>query len=880
MRLWNSLLVIVFVIISGACSQKEFRFYSDPSYEKLVEQEFAERRIMASNRADELFGVLDLDLTEAEKQGLKFLYAFMPLNDLADYSGDYFLKQVRSSLAARDTFQWGKSIPESEFRHFVLPYRINNENLDTARQVFFEELKDRIKHMDMLEAALEVNHWCHEKVSYRGTDIRTSAPLATVKTAYGRCGEESTFTVAALRSVAIPARQVYTPRWAHSDDNHAWVEFWANGKWYYMGACEPEPVPDYGWFTEPARRAMLVHTKAFGNYQGNERIANQEQRYAWLNTLPVYAPVKELFVKVLDENGNDLEDAEVEFQLYNYAEFYPIATKKTKADGLCSFLTGLGDLQVWAHQGNAFNYAKISVADVDTLLLMLDQKPFKSKLDSYDIHPPIERKAFQIAQEGKKQNALRLKQEDAIRAAYEATFMTGEEAGEWAKKLDLDPDELTRFIELSRGNYAEIAAFLTQVPNHMRSLAMLLLDEISLKDLRDTRQSVLLDHLYGAYPFAPEHPASDPMYLEYVLNPRVSTEMLVAYRQYLTEAWSEEEIAQFSSNPEKLIAWLRTSIQLNNEENYYQTALTPVGTMELKLADEFSLKILSVAALRTFGIPARLEPGTEFAQYYRDGIWTSFYFGKQDPVQTDRGRLILLNDPRNSIDPRYHIHFTLAKFQMGKYLTLHYEWDKPLADFSEGVNLDAGYYLLITGNRLPGGAVLHEQEFFEINPGEEVTKIIRLRTNDQKPEVIASLDLNVNYLTIDNRKVSLNSGIGKPWMVIAWIDPDKEPSKHTIQDLGFLKKELDALNLPFTFIIPEGKLTESFRRADYSNLPSDHQFLVASELDPLSKLSDQLHKDLINQLPVFVICNEAGEISYMSTGYKIGIGEEIVKFIR
>ena len=32
------------------------------------------------------------------------------------------------------------------------------------------------------------------------------------------------------------SRQVYTPRWAHTDDNHAWVEAWVNGKWYFLGA--------------------------------------------------------------------------------------------------------------------------------------------------------------------------------------------------------------------------------------------------------------------------------------------------------------------------------------------------------------------------------------------------------------------------------------------------------------------------------------------------------------------------------------------------------------------------------------------------------------------------------------------------------------------
>ena len=53
------------------------------------------------------------------------------------------------------------------FRHFVLVYRVNNENLDSSRLVFFNELKDRIKNMTMYDAALEVNHWCHEYVNYK-----------------------------------------------------------------------------------------------------------------------------------------------------------------------------------------------------------------------------------------------------------------------------------------------------------------------------------------------------------------------------------------------------------------------------------------------------------------------------------------------------------------------------------------------------------------------------------------------------------------------------------------------------------------------------------------------------------------------------------------
>ena len=196
----------------------------------------------------------------------------MPLSDLADYSGEFFLANVNVSLRALDESPWGKDIPEEIFLHYVLPCRVNNENLDSFRIVYYDEIMNRVKNKNIIDAALEINHWCHEKVNYQPADIRTSAPMSTILSARGRCGEESTFTVAALRTAGIPARQVYTPRWAHTDDNHAWVEVWSDGKWYYMGACEPEPVIDRGWFTEPAQTGNAYSYKIIRSLlKGRER---------------------------------------------------------------------------------------------------------------------------------------------------------------------------------------------------------------------------------------------------------------------------------------------------------------------------------------------------------------------------------------------------------------------------------------------------------------------------------------------------------------------------------------------------------------------------------------------------------------------------------
>ena len=80
----------------------------------------------------------------------------------------------------------------------------------------------RIQGMNFREAALEVNYCCAEEATYHCTDDRTLSAISVYRRGNGRCGEESVFTVNALRSVGVPARQVYAPKWSHS--------FWL---WYY-----------------------------------------------------------------------------------------------------------------------------------------------------------------------------------------------------------------------------------------------------------------------------------------------------------------------------------------------------------------------------------------------------------------------------------------------------------------------------------------------------------------------------------------------------------------------------------------------------------------------------------------------------------------------
>lgn len=78
----------------------------------------------------------------------------------------------------------------------------------------------------------------------------------------------------------------------------------------------------------------------------------------------------------------------------------------------------------------------------------------------------------------------------------------------------------------SRGNWREIEKFLRDAPADKRPMAMDLLNVISAKDLRDTPASVLADHLNNA------QAVQSSLFTEYILNPRVANEFLIAVQKF------------------------------------------------------------------------------------------------------------------------------------------------------------------------------------------------------------------------------------------------------------------------------------------------------------------------------------------------------------
>ncbi|MDQ1771483.1 transglutaminase domain-containing protein [Labilibaculum sp. A4] len=870
-------ILLLGLIFFWGCS--DVHFIQDNAVRAKISNRFEKRKEFASNRSNELFSVFQENITTEEKEALQFLYAYMPLCDLADYNGDFFLKQVRSSFEARESFEWGKKVPDELFRHFVLPYRVNNENLDSARWVFLKELKPRLKGMSMKEAVLEVNHWCHEKVNYAPTDIRTSGPLSIVRTSWGRCGEESTFTVTALRSVGIPARQVYTPRWAHSDDNHAWVEVWEDGKWSYLGACEPEPDLNMGWFTEPARRAMLVHTKVFGDFEGDYEVVKRSDNFTEINVVENYADVKKIYVQVVDQSGNSVENAKVDFGLYNYAEFYPIASKNTDSDGISFLTTGLGDLLIWAGKEGEYAGRKISVKQTDTLCLELGRGFYGEQIADLNMVPPVEQDPYSVDESKKKQNDIRLPYEDSIRMQYRTTFIDSITACKLADEKSLDAGIIWNSFKKSQGNWKEIQKFIKSTSEGNGAIAVDLLNLIAYKDLRDTRSEILEDHLsntIGKYKL--EDYSSKELYLKYVLNPRISNEWLIAYRGYLQKAFQDKFTGERSEIVEQIKQWILDEIQITEEENYYNLPITPKGVYELRISNAESRDVFFVALCRSLGIPSRLEPAEKTPQYFDGKEWLNIYFEKQIVNQPITG-FVMLNKTAKDFDPAYYMHFTIGKMIDGVYESLDYGWDSKLSDLPSKLELEAGKYRLVTGKRGVDGTVYAHLNHFEVFKNQTTKIDLIFRDPKVESKILGHLDINLKVFNDNGESVSLKSLEKQDAIVLMWLEPGKEPTRHLMEEFKDIRKRYQEWNGNIVVLQAEEISDENLTDAFFANMPSNYKLYKDKNNELIIQAKKELRITGKVEKPLLLVLHSNGDIQFASRGYKIGIHEHLLKIL-
>jgi transglutaminase-like putative cysteine protease len=306
------------------------------------------------------------------RPGVAFLIANSPAINLVAFDKDSLIEEVRLAYEAKDRFHWGDEISDDLFLHYILPNQVSQEPLTYYRRFFLDQLGPILDTIETAsQAAIAVNYWCGERVGFKQTQRQDQGVFHTLSSGYGRCEEMMIVYVSALRAVGIPAREAWTPYWATSDNNHAWTELYADGKWHFTGSCEPKPTLNNAWFNKTAKRAAVIMSSAFGvPEKGTDIIYRKRENYAIINSLPYY--VDNPAILTVDAGA---ESTDVFLAVFNFGAIRPIMRRNTGDSTSVTLTVGHGDFILYAGSDSTFAWSKTHAEFGDTTHVALRPSP-------------------------------------------------------------------------------------------------------------------------------------------------------------------------------------------------------------------------------------------------------------------------------------------------------------------------------------------------------------------------------------------------------------------------------------------------------------------------------------------------------------------------
>lgn len=821
--------------------------------------------------------------TADEAEALKCLYSSMPVSDAADYSPRLYLSYAKHGVYLWEEGPFAGQIPEDLFAGYVLHYRVNNENITDSRRFFYDKLIDRIKGMSMKDAIIEINYWCLEEATYQTTDGRTASAETVYTSAYGRCGEESTFAVTVLRSMGIPARQVYVPLWSHCDDNHAWVEVWCSGEWKFLGACEPEEVLNKGWFTNASSRAMMVHSRWYLPIQTEEEVVGKKKMSLVFNQLKRYALSTILKIIVLDEEGKPVPNAKITYEVLNYSCFGEVAVNYTNEEGIAYFQTGLGSIHIVvfgkSNDGKeAYGEVLINTHEQKECTIVIGEQ--NHTLDVWEemhVMAPKDSPINRVVQSQEELELGRQKTDTATskRLAKVAAFYDEEIA---QKAIEgYTEEEKVRCLEIMKqacGNQKEMAEFLSRPTDgtYPESFKLAILNSMREKDYLDTTADTLVEYCLQAVPYVKEYP--EDIFISYILCPRVDNEMIRPYKTFLDGWFCAKQKAEYKQNPAKV--WEMVEKLTTKPEVEYGNLITSVeGALTSGYASVWTKKVVAVQILRYLGVPSRLNPKDHMLEIWNDGAFVTL---EQRLDRTSGRTAAIIVHPSEETVWTYFQNWTLARFEKGNYHTLWLGSESGEGVFGE-IALFPGTYRIITSNRLPNGNIFAKQMIFELKDGEKKSIILE-QMKAQPSDLLEDHDITDFSVRKEDGTIGKISDLVKDQKgLFIWLEESREPTEHILNEIYQRCEAYQNLkDTKLYFVIQNEKAKEDPTLKRTLTKISNVEFLYDEFGADMSVLARRMYLEP-GKLPLIVIINENMIGIYASAGYNVGTADMILKIL-
>ena len=114
--------------------------------------------------------------------------------------------------------------------------------------------------------------------------------------------------------------------------------------------------------------------------------------------------------------------------------------------------------------------------------------------------------------------------------------------------------------------------------------------------------------------------------------------------------------------------------------------------------------------------------------------------------------------------------------------------------------------------------------------------------------------------------------------MVAVLGVGQEPTNHALRDIAALGNDFEQWGRKMVFLFPSEEQYKKFNADEFKGLPSTITYGIDTD--------DSIRKEIVQAmnlnnsiLPVFIIADTFNRVVFVSQGYTIGLGEQLMKVV-
>lgn len=117
------------------------------------------------------------------------------------------------------------------------------------------------------------------------------------------------------------------------------------------------------------------------------------------------------------------------------------------------------------------------------------------------------------------------------------------------------------------------------------------------------------------------------------------------------------------------------------------------------------------------------------------------------------------------------------------------------------------------------------------------------------------------------------------YYVIAVLGVGQEPTNHALRDISALKQQFEKWGRKMLLLFTDKDQYDKYmQHNEFKSLPATASYGIDGDGSILSQIRQQMHLSA-STLPVFIIADTFNRVVFVSQGYTIGLGEQMMRVI-